>query len=420
MGWEGIVQVDGVSYEWLGTGSQDLPKLRNLKAAIPLTISYDSQYSNFTFAAGPVELTAHFLSPVLPKDYCRTSIPLSYLTVSTRAMDNDAHDVRLYTDVDGAWAANDLDAALTWDIFAGNTVTNGSNVTTSASTVHSWVIQLQEQYLFGESNQFPQWGNFTFSTSRGRAQALRYQSGHSLDLRYNFVVGEPLNNLDDGDYRPRQTRDPVFAYSHNLGRVGAGGSPEVLFTLGSVQQPAIRFLTPDGLTSLQPWWTTCGYGDLLGLIHYHYNDFRQSQALGARYDSDLKQAVNAYYMSNAASVYSNGGPSQPPSYWNGTSGEGYTHGVDQFGQEYIFNSDTSYGFLGPNHTCYSTGIAVPDVSEAQSYYSIVALAARQIMGAYVLTVNPESPNEPVAWQKEISSDGNVNTVDVSPEVLGRN
>lgn len=323
-------------------------------------------------------------------------------------MDNGAHDIRLYADVDGAWAGNDPDATLSWDIFAGNTVTTGSNVTTSASTVYSWVIQLQEQYLFGESNHFPQWGNFTFSTSPGRAQALRYQAGHSLDLRYNFVSGEPLNNLDDSDYRPRQTRNPVFAYSHNLGRVGAGGSPEVVYTLGSVQQPAIRFLTPNGLTSLQPWWTTCGYGDLLGMVHYHYNDFRQSQLLGARYDSDLRHAVNTYYVKNAASVYSNRGLSQPPSYWNGTSGKQYT-----------FNSDTAYGFLEPDHTCYSTGIAIPDVSEVQSYYSIVALAARQIMGAYVLTANPENPIEPVAWQKEISSNGNVNTVDASPEVLER-
>jgi hypothetical protein len=67
LGWEGIVTVDGVSYEYLGTGSQDLPALDNLRVANPLTISYDSQSSNFTFTTGPVELTVSFLSLVLLK-----------------------------------------------------------------------------------------------------------------------------------------------------------------------------------------------------------------------------------------------------------------------------------------------------------------------------------------------------------------
>jgi hypothetical protein len=43
----------------------------------------------------------------------------------------------------------------------------------------------------------------------------------------------------------------------------------------------------------------------------------------------------------------------------------------------------------------------------------VALSARQVMGAYVLTVNPNATSStPLMFQKEISSDGNVNTVDV--------
>ena len=95
LGWEGMVTVDGVSYEYLGTGSQNLPALQNLKPAVPLSVSYDSQYSNFTFAAGPIRLTASFLSPVLPKDLCRTSMPLSYLETSFASTDGQAHDVQL-------------------------------------------------------------------------------------------------------------------------------------------------------------------------------------------------------------------------------------------------------------------------------------------------------------------------------------
>lgn len=55
--------------------------------------------------------------------------------------------------------------------------------------------------------------------------------------------------------------------------------------------------------------------------------------------------------------------------------------------------------------------------ERDSYYAIVALSARQTMGAYVLTTRPGTidwpeSQEPMMFQKEISSNGNVNTVDV--------
>ena len=133
-----IVTVDGVSYEYLGTGSQDLPALPNLKAAVPQSVSYDSQYSNFTFGAGPVEITASFLSSVLPDDLCRTSIPLSYLTTSVRSLDGSPHSVQFYSDVNGAWSAFEGNATLQWSLYEGPSPVNGSNATSSDSSVYSW------------------------------------------------------------------------------------------------------------------------------------------------------------------------------------------------------------------------------------------------------------------------------------------
>jgi hypothetical protein len=105
-GWSGIITVDGISYEWLGVGFQTLPVLDNLKEAQPLSVAYDSQYSNFTFQGGNVELTASFFSPVTPKDLCRTSIPLSYLQTSFRSTDGAAHNVQLYSDVNAYGPSN--------------------------------------------------------------------------------------------------------------------------------------------------------------------------------------------------------------------------------------------------------------------------------------------------------------------------
>lgn len=136
-----MVSVDGITYEYLGMGSTTIPRLPNLQPAKPQTVRYDSQYSNFTFAAGPVEITASFLSSVLPKDLCRTSIPLSYLTTSVKSTDNADHDVQFYSDVNAAWTAFENNVTIQWDLYEGSEIITGSRAATGGpSSVYSWSV----------------------------------------------------------------------------------------------------------------------------------------------------------------------------------------------------------------------------------------------------------------------------------------
>ncbi|KAI4730612.1 DUF1793-domain-containing protein [Aureobasidium sp. EXF-10728] len=413
-GWEGIIVVDEVSYEYLGTGLQSLPPLNNIKTASQLAVSFNSQYSNFTIRAGPVDLVASFFSPVIPQDLCRTSVPLSYLQVSFHSTDNQFHDVQLYSDVNAGWISPETNTTVNWNLFEEGLAVNGSgNATGGPSTIYSWVLSQQNQYEFGEQADFPQWGNFTYSSSPGSSRRFGFQSGYSLDLRYNFVSRLRLSDVVDSNYRGAQSKEPIFAFVHDFGSATSGSA---LYTIGTVQQNVIRFLTSDGLVPLQPWWTECYGEDLFDLIEFHYNDLATSQAKGASFEAQLKADVHAYYSTTSGPIYSNSTPSPPPSYANVSGEEEY--GIDQFGQAYIFDSSNGYGFLSPNNF---SGVAVPDVSEAESYYAIVALSARQIMAAYVLTAPPNlqysnsssiTQGEPLMFQKEISSNGNMNTVDV--------
>lgn len=151
VGWEGIITVDGISYEYLGSGLQALPLLDHVRTATPLSVTFDSQYSNFTFRAGPVDLVASFFSPVIPQDLCRTSIPLSYLQVSFQSTDGRPHDVQLYSDVNAGWIAPESNATISWNLFENGRVVNGSsNATGDPSTVYSWILSLQKQYEFAE------------------------------------------------------------------------------------------------------------------------------------------------------------------------------------------------------------------------------------------------------------------------------
>lgn len=139
-----MVTVDGITYEYLGTGSQSLPSMSNMKPAVPLSVSYDSQYTNFTFGAGPIEVTASFLSAVLPKELCRTSIPLSYLTTSVRSTDHASHSVQFYSDVNAAWISPESNKTIEWNIYeGGNTVNGSANATKGASAIYSWYALLR-------------------------------------------------------------------------------------------------------------------------------------------------------------------------------------------------------------------------------------------------------------------------------------
>lgn len=409
IGWEGIVAVDGISYEYLGTGSQCPPTPARLQSAKPQTVSYDSQYSNFTFLAGPVTIEASFFSPVTPKDICRSSIPLSYLTTTIKSNDCEEHNVQFYSDINAAWATPGRDIPVVWDLKADGQA-YVPDTTDLARTLFSWVYELEKSYIFGEDTEFPQWGNITYSTSSEGFKFFSFESGFSTDVRAQFVNQRVLNNAVDRDYRGWGSREPVFAFAHDAGNVT---SAQVRYTIGSVQTPAVRYLSLAGSGAVSPWWEKC-YGDMYSMIDFHWNDFDAVSQLGATFEAQLRADVSGYYKSSDNSTsyaWTNVSSSPTKSSALSNVSEQRSDGVDRYGQQYKFDPNSAYGFLAMDS---SSGIAIPDIEEAEAYYTIVALSARQVMGAYVYAIPPSGANGevPLMFQKEISSDGNVNTVDV--------
>lgn len=130
--------VDGVSYEYFGVASSVLPSASGLQTAVPQTVSYDTSYSNFTLTAGPVMITASFFSPVIPKDICRTSIPLSYLTTSIQSTDGANHSIQLYADINGAWNSFEANATIEWDLYVGSTPWANNSAAMGSSSIFSW------------------------------------------------------------------------------------------------------------------------------------------------------------------------------------------------------------------------------------------------------------------------------------------
>ena len=415
VGWEGIVTVDGVAYEYMGVTAKDLSFLPSLESAVPQNVTYDSQYSNFTFTAGPVEITASFFSPVVPKDLCRTSIPLSYLTTSVRSTDGSEHRVGFYSDISSAWIDAHWDWEISWDLFKGAVPANkSSNASAVPDDVYSWIYQRQHQTVFGEQKEFPLWGNASYSSSPMGAASFTFQSGLATSVRVGYVNESRLTNDIETAAPNFGDATPVFAFAHDFGSVQ---NASVRYTVGTIQDPVVKYLYSGGIGKLTPWWRSC-YGDLHQMIHFHWDDYNKAQELGGAFEAQLKDDVNTFYEG-----------AENPVGTNGTTVRRAEHpaaGTDHYGQPYEYNPDNGYGYLDPDN---STGIAIPFVSEADSYYAIVTLSARQVMGAYAYAVPPTSAStpyggttpsrdaetaggEPLAFQKEISSNGNTNTVDV--------
>lgn len=383
--WEGIVVVDDVAYEYMGNAVDQLHSPANFATSEALSVTFDSQQSNFTFRAGPVIIEASFFSPVIPKDLCRTSMPLSYLTTSVQSVDGRPHRIRFYSDVGSTWAGTNTLDQLSW-----------SHQKSTTQDIHTWSYGLKDRSVFHEVGDLPQWGDVMYSTSPSNASNFSLAVGELSAIRHSFVQNYLLQNHDNVS---TSCCTPVFAFAHDFGVVNE--SVSVRYTIGSVQDPVMQYATPHGMTKLSPWWYSC-YRDISSMIDYHWQDYDTVRWLADEFESQLKADVNQFYEgSDEPPVYSNGAPN--PHDWPQA-------GTDQSGHDFVYDSSTGYGFLEPSTW---SGVSPPDVSEAQSYYSIVALSARQTMGAFVYARDPNPKAvDPLVFLKEISSDGNVNSVDV--------
>lgn len=124
----------------------------------------------------------------------------------------------------------------------------------------------------------------------------------------------------------------------------------VLFTIGYVQDPILQFASPTGIKQYLPLWKSY-FSTALEMIYFHYQDYSHSFNVSGKLDSKIE--------SDAYKASKNG-----------------------------------------------------------NYGAIVALSARQAIGGVVLAesalgrITGGEGSKPLVFLKEISSDGNMQTVDV--------
>lgn len=98
----GLVRIDGKPYRWMGPsqgplGGVEVGLLEQTKLEVTATRSI------YTFQGAGVELQAEFCSPLIADDVEILARPVTYLTLTQRAIDGKSHRVEAYVDWSGEW-----------------------------------------------------------------------------------------------------------------------------------------------------------------------------------------------------------------------------------------------------------------------------------------------------------------------------
>ncbi len=104
----GLVRVDGNPRRFMG-GPEVLAE-----SARQISVDVQPTRTTYRFEAGPVELEAVFISPLLLDDLELMSRPASYVWFRTRSLDGASHHVQVYLDMTSQWAVNVPHQKVVW------------------------------------------------------------------------------------------------------------------------------------------------------------------------------------------------------------------------------------------------------------------------------------------------------------------
>lgn len=317
----------------------------------------------------PVDLTISFLSPITPTSTLRQSIPASYVTVHVVG----AVDLSVYIDLNGQWVSGDWESLLRWDLDLLAVHRHGRPV-----NLKKWRVQRQTELLLSEIRDRAEWGTLHFTApsvclfppvfffssvfplALGRStrnpahdrltvtsplQDVQHESGPASRLRQRFARTGTLHNVIDRAARSIMDHEPVFAFSKRFHL--SGGSA------------------------------------------------------GARIRSDSVTFTISHIQNTVAQFALEEEPKMMEPLWKSW----FRNANDLLAFHYT--DLASARRLSDN---YSAQLAVDAYeSGADDYVDIVALSARQVLGA---TTFSGTPDQPILFMKEISSNGNFQTIDV--------
>ncbi|KAF2675248.1 DUF1793-domain-containing protein [Microthyrium microscopicum] len=267
-GWEGLIRVDGKTWQWMGWA--------NYPAVNQTSLTWTSTQSVFTMNVdNKVELVINFLSPITPKDYKRQSLVASYMEVKARSIDGRTHNVQIYSDITAEWASGERNVPAQWD--------DGD-----VGNLKYLKVWRQQQLQFAESgndgNGMASWGDVYYTTDK--TDEMTYQAAADTIARSTFANNGQLPNTVDSRYRNIDDNWPVFAFAKDFGKLG-GVQKRALFSIGLYQDNAAQFVGSNGLQVLKSYWKTF-WDKASDAVAFFHNDFITSSILSKALDVQVQ------------------------------------------------------------------------------------------------------------------------------------
>lgn len=219
----------------------------------------------------------------------------------------------------------------------------------SSAGIKSWKVQRRTQQLLTEWDDRAEWGTLYFSAP----EHVQHESGTSAILRNHFSSKGKLRNSVDGKFRRVMEEEPVFAFSKS-------------FNLGSAKDA---------------------------------DQERYSRQTTTKTDSVM--FTLAFVQDPVVQFASARGLTFMRPFW-----ETYFPTAQEMVAYHYTDFDKASALAGN----YSRQLDIDAYASGSSdYRDIAALSARQVLGA---TQFSGTPDNPILFLKEISSNGNFQTVDV--------
>lgn len=232
----GMVRADGQAYRWLSRGDEGLPKAELLDHSVEATTT------RYTFRAGPLEVVARFVTPVLPGGPVAASRTATLVEVEMKNVSGRAVQASAYLDVSAELAVDRPDQTVAWSRLR----------TRSGEALAIWKDGQEPLSRSGDDLRID-WGRALLAPLQPGQSAL---AGHST-ARGGYAASGGLPQ-DDTRFPRRASDDwPVAALASNEVELAPGSPPHV-----------VRFVVAydDGLSieyfgrKLPPLWRDAGEG----------------------------------------------------------------------------------------------------------------------------------------------------------------
>ncbi|KAF8885606.1 hypothetical protein BD779DRAFT_1442269 [Infundibulicybe gibba] len=262
LGWIGAIKIDGVTWVWLG-------EIKNGTTLVKTEIT--PTRTILTLTAGPMDLEVTFLSPIEPTDLVRQSFPFTYMYLTGNATDGRSHSVQLYTDITAEWVSGDRNTNVTW-----GTAPNDDLI------YHQ--VQRKSPNPMQEINDLAE--DATVYYAMANNPNVTWQTG-PVALRGHFgSAGERLLNTEDKDFRRISDDWPIFAFSVDFGNITEISTP-VVWALGVVRDPTIRYGSGDGSTQLRSSFFWTQYSTIGDAISAFIKDFPSARQRAIELDQRI-------------------------------------------------------------------------------------------------------------------------------------